>query len=329
MRLKTIFLPVLLILFSNVFSQYPPPAGQEGSTAIHKDSAIFLNWASECTIEPGPMDISNPAAGLATAGEPGFAIGFADNQIVSLGDGGRATLTFEKHVSNGEGPDFAVFENSFLDDFLELAFVEVSSNGVDFFRFDAVSLTQTMIQIEAFGLLDATKLHNLAGKYRVEYGTPFDLDELDDDPALDKNHITHIRIIDVVGSISDEFATYDSQGNKVNDPWPTPFESSGFDLDAVGVIHEGSQWVDDRRTLSAIKVYPNPASDVLFIESGERPENIHLLICDLKGKPVFKKETEIFSDRKIEISLDNLEPGMYIGTVFSDNFSHSIKLIRN
>jgi hypothetical protein len=44
--------------------------------------------------------------------------------------------------------------------------------------------------------------------------------------------------VDVVGSITPAYATYDSQGNMVNDPWPTPYSSSGFDLDAVGVINQ-------------------------------------------------------------------------------------------
>jgi hypothetical protein len=46
-----------------------------------------------------------------------------------------------------------------------------------------------------------------------------------------------VRIIDVVGSIDPAFGTRDSLGNLINEPFPTPFSSSGFDLDAVGVIH--------------------------------------------------------------------------------------------
>ena len=40
-----------------------------------------------------------------------------------------------------------------------------------------------------------------------------------------------------VGSINPLYATYDSLGNMVNDPWPTNGASSGCDLDAVGVIN--------------------------------------------------------------------------------------------
>ena len=121
-----------------------------------------------------------------------------------------------------------------------------------------MSLTQTEEQIAGFGEIDATKINNLAGKYRAPYGTPFDLDDLEDNPLLDKNNVKFVKIIDVVGSIDPQFATYDSQGNIVNDPFPTPFHSSGFDLDAVGVINNSlnTNISDDR--ISYINIYPNP-----------------------------------------------------------------------
>ena len=34
-----------------------------------------------------------------------------------------------------------------------------------------------------------------------------------------------------------DFSSCDFSGHQINDPWPTPFYSSGFDLDAVGVIN--------------------------------------------------------------------------------------------
>jgi hypothetical protein len=55
---------------------------------------------------------------------------------------------------------------------------------------------------------------------------------------LDVTRITHVRIIDVVGAIDPAFGRLDSSGRIINDPWPTAFSSSGFDLDAVGVLHQ-------------------------------------------------------------------------------------------
>ena len=93
-----------------------------------------------------------------SSGNSSMAIGFPGNGIISLGDGGEAILTFENPIMNGNGWDFAVFENSFSDTYLELGFVEVSSNGHDFYRFEATSLTQDSIQIDAFGSVNTEKI---------------------------------------------------------------------------------------------------------------------------------------------------------------------------
>lgn len=78
-----------------------------------------------------------------------------------------------------------------------------------------------------------------------------------------------MRLIDVVGNIDSEYATYDSGGNPVNDPWPTPFASSGFDLDAVGVIHDLAHHNGlNEIGHDALSVYPNPTSGSLTVCSG-------------------------------------------------------------
>ena len=219
---------------------YAPAAGQTGSTAISRNAGSFSGWASGATIDRGPIDISDADAVDASFGAASDATGKPEgnsNDVVSLGDGGTATLTFDKPITDGDGADFAVFENSFGDTFLELAFVEVSSDGSNFFRFDAVSKTQTSTQVGSFGTVDPTDLYNFAGKYRQGYGTPFDLSELSGTAGLNTNRITHVKLVDVVGSLNASYATYDSNGNKVNDPWPTQFSSGGFDLDGAGAIH--------------------------------------------------------------------------------------------
>lgn len=224
-----------------VAGSYAPAAGKDGSTAIYKDDSSFIEWATGCTVVRGPINAANPSLGYASFGIEENALGKATGDsygVVSLGDGGSATLTFDTPIANGNGYDFAVFENGFSDTFLELGFVEVSSNGTDYFRFNSVSETQMTTQVGSFAALDPTDLNNLAGKYRQGYGTPFDLSELAGiSPLLDINAIMQVRIVDVVGCIQDGYCTYDSLGNKINDPWPTAFASGGFDLDAVGVIN--------------------------------------------------------------------------------------------
>ena len=237
--LRFAFFTIFLLFWNTGNSQFAPAAGEPGSTAIWKDSSIFKTWASGADIIRGPLKIGDDTLGYASAGEESFATGPAlSNGLVSLGDGGQAILTFPFSIKNGPGFDFAVFENSFDDTFLELAFVEVSSDGVNFVRFPSHSLTDTTIQTNTFGTTDATKINNLAGKYRGSYGTPFDLQELAGNTNLNINAITHVKIIDVVGSVNKQYAKRDSYNNMINDPWPTPFPNGGFDLDAIGVIHQ-------------------------------------------------------------------------------------------
>ncbi|MGE3539582.1 MAG: hypothetical protein AB7N91_19400 [Candidatus Tectimicrobiota bacterium] len=221
---------------------YAPPAGQAGSTAIDQASPLIINWATGFQdLMRGPHNIVNSSP-LASFGTGNNALGPATSStsnVVSLGDGGRITLTFSAPITDGPGPDLAVFENSFSDQFLELAFVEVSTNGSDFVRFPAMSLTPTVSQIGSFDPLDATDLNNLAGKYRGGFGTPFDLSEVRGlSPLVDVDHIFYVRIVDVIGTIDPTYATRDAAGNIINDPYPTAFASGGFDLDAVGVLHQ-------------------------------------------------------------------------------------------
>lgn len=233
------YLCVIHVLISSVFAQnFPPPAGHLGSTAISKDSSIFIGWITRCSINRGLQDISQPSLGLAFAGHSQDAIGKDPQPLaVSLGDGGYAICEFESPIINGPGYDFAVFENGFNDVFLELAFVEVSSNGIDFFRFINTSQTSTLQQTGPFDTTNTRLINGLAGKYRAGFGTPFDLNDLNNAATLDKNNICFIKIIDVIGAVTGTATSQDSQGHIINDPWPTPFASSGFDLDAIGVIH--------------------------------------------------------------------------------------------
>ncbi|MGD9720677.1 MAG: hypothetical protein AB7O59_16260 [Pirellulales bacterium] len=225
-----------------VAGPFAPAAGQPGSTAVANNSPTIAAWASGVAeLARGPLDIANPPGGLASFGTGAEALGPATGvatQVVSLGDGGHITLTFAQPIFDGPGFDLAVFENGFSDTFLELAFVEVSSNGSDFLRFDAVSQTPTATQIGSFSALDPTNLDNLAGKYRAGFGTPFDLAQLAGRSlAVDVNHITFVRIVDVVGAILPAFGSLDSLGTLVNDPYPTAFASGGFDLDGVAALH--------------------------------------------------------------------------------------------
>lgn len=291
---------------------YAPAAGQVGSTAIASNDDSFSFWATTCDVTRGSIDISDNNAPDASYGQDSDAVGAADGlSVVSLGDGGTAVLTFSPAISNGSGADFAIFENAFGDTFLELAFVEVSSDGVNYTRFPSVSLVQSDEQVDSFGETDPTFINNFAGKYRANFGTPFDLEELSGTPGLDLNQITHVKIVDVVGSVDDNYGSYDSDGNIINDPFPTAFESGGFDLDAVGVINsyvgvEASYTID-------FTIYPNPASEQIFINSYE---NSLVLIMDASGRILKSKSLNKGTNR---VNISALPTGFYTVQVKSDH----------
>lgn len=223
----------LFILFSFAFAglalagPYPGAAGTTGSDAISKDDPRFVQWAS------GHLNYEFGTNVASTWRTPAKAYGPATEDvfdIVCLGDNGKITLYFPHPIMDGDGVDFAVFENSFSNTFLELAFVEVSSDGVNFIRFPSASLTPS-----ATNSIDATNLGGLAGKHRGGFGTPFDLAGLGAAPNLDKQNVRFVRLIDILGNGSAK----DSSNRSIYDPYPNT-GSAGFDLDAIGVIHQNN-----------------------------------------------------------------------------------------
>jgi hypothetical protein len=188
---------------------------------------------------------------------------------------GQITLYFEEPIRQGNGYDFVVFENGFVSNvnlgtgsiagqmLAELAYVEVSSNGNDFLRFPAVSLTPEAAGV--YGTIEISNIYNLAGKHPNAYGictgTPFDLKEIAEDPKVvsglvDVNDIRYVRIVDIPGSgdFNDEAMLNIDPGTSpawdfyqnnhpIYDAWLT-FGSGGLDLEAVGVLREQNYSAD-------------------------------------------------------------------------------------
>jgi len=226
-------------------------AGQPGSTALDKNDPKIITWASGYTNLIYGQEVDD------TWKTPEKALGQAvgtSYDIVCLGRGGQITLTFPRGIGNRLGNDFAVFENGVSDTFLELAYVEVSSDGIHFVRFPNYSYTTA--PVGGFGSVTTELIYGMASKYRQGFGHPFDLEELKtayqaqqeghtdfsstfstnlltNFPFLNLEHITHIRIIDIIGDGSAK----DCRGEVIYDPYPTT-GSAGFDLDAIAVMHE-------------------------------------------------------------------------------------------
>lgn len=292
-------------------AQFAPQAGLPGSTAIPATSHMIKGWATQCAVTRGWKDIRNKSAGTVGLGMNSDGTGPANSYIISLGDSGVAVLQFAVPIADGPGPDFAVFENGFLNPadsneaFLELAFAEVSSDGVHYFRFPAQSLADTVVQIPGAGVYtDCRKYHNLAGKYRAGFGTPFDLAEIPDTPLLDKRRVTHVRLVDVIGSLGPE-GSRDAMGRMINDPFPTPFPTGGFDLDAVAVLNDSYSQGTENTPLASLRIAPNPASDVLAIQISGK--SFQYSLRSLEGRQVSAGEGQ----ETVGIPVSELPRGLY------------------
>lgn len=228
-------MPVFTFVYQ-VREAYPPAASAPETTAVPMDDPAIVAWATgwEDPVEYGTeLDSTWMTPDLATGPAAGTS-----TDMVCLGRGGSITMTFDTPIVDGEGWDLAVFENGLTETFLELAWVEVSTDGTTFSRFGSAYTGDS--PVGSFGAVDTTRVGSLAGKYMQGWGTPFDLAVLANRPEVlrglvDLDEINFVRIVDVVG---DGSAT-DSLGHVIYDPYPTT-GSAGFDLDAVGVIHQGS-----------------------------------------------------------------------------------------
>ena len=214
---------------------------------ISKTDAAILEWASTVIdYSPAPgvgTAYQNPETGYGSLGDLTAA------QIAEGVEPGYITVGFETGIGNGEGKDFAIFENGFAYGspnglFMELAYVEVSTNGIDFARFDSISTnTAPVAGSGGFSGWDTTNVYNLAGKNQSGWGTVFDLEELVSDPLvlsgpLDLNDIQYVRLVDIPGT-----GDYlDSLGNPILDAHPTT-GSGGYDFrlsEGVAVLNFAS-----------------------------------------------------------------------------------------
>lgn len=278
---------------------------------IPYDSSAFVAWATGVVIKRGFLNaqdttITDKGTNKASFGSEENALGSTGKNsaaVVSLGDAGEAVLTFKYPIMNGEGADFAVFENGFDVTFLELAFVEVSSDGENFFRFPTQTKIQDTVQVGSFSPIDPTKIYGFAGMHKVGVGTPFDLEVLVGTPGLDVNAVTHVKIIDVIGAISGNPVSLDSDGNVVNDPYPTAFASGGFDLDGVGVIHQNIEVGISNINAISFSAYPNPVSGTQLYFTQQLNA---VQVFDALGNEVMNQK------EATELNVASLQAGMYV-----------------
>jgi hypothetical protein len=214
--------------------------------AIPSNSPLFTEWADK--IDAARTYFA--PRGATTISPTGVnSLGDLDATQIAAGDQvGYLTVTFPTGIRNASGDDFAIFENGFAFGspnglFAELAYVEVSSNGVDFARFPNVSTNVAPVTGSgAFAGFDMSNVYNLAGKHAGGFGTPFNLDDLLAHPLVTGGNVNlaniqYVKLVDIPGNGS----YLDSQGNPIFDNWLT-VGTGGFDFrlpagQGVGVIN--------------------------------------------------------------------------------------------
>jgi hypothetical protein len=203
-----------------------------------------------------PAAFSNPDVTLGGPTGAGDLEGATTN-VYKLGNGGSITYGFGPgqviQNTNGTAADFIVFANPFYlggdstEDYAELSYVEVSSDGTHFATFPTLSLTPSAVG--AFGTINPVNVSGFAGVTpvyanvttnptdpnpfdpTVAGGDAFDLSALDNTPnvlngSVNLNAITEVRIVDVVSGTST-----DSEGNIIYCPG-----TSGAVVNSIAVI---------------------------------------------------------------------------------------------
>ncbi len=178
---------------------------------------------------------------LILGGPQGEGLGLGSTHVLGLGDGGSVVLGFDVDIVNGPGADFTVFENGFVifgtdQVFAEFAFVEVSTDGVQFARFPSSTTGLGSAMGDQSGLCGglpvlANVLSNSVSPLDPSRsgGDSFDLAELVLDPAVlggqvDLDTIRFVRLVDVLPGETD------TQGAALEG-------GGGVDVDGVAVLN--------------------------------------------------------------------------------------------
>jgi len=188
-----------------------------------------------------PLNIFGPPSPKATPMIPESS----PSEILSIGLGGEIIVGFKNsYLIDGDGVDFIIFENAFINPlknkvFAEPASVSVSEDGINFIEFPFDTLT-------LLGCAGITPTNGGANPFDINKsgGDGFDLSKL----GIKKAKYIKIKDISQIIKENPEHPFYD----------PT---ISGFDLDAVAgiyVVQEqtsvGSD-IDFHKIYSSIKVY--------------------------------------------------------------------------
>jgi hypothetical protein len=82
--------------------------------------------------------------------------------------------------------------------------------------------------------------------------------------------------------------------------------------------------VNEANSSNHLKIWPNPASDLLICELPEISGSAHLILLNSCGKQMLNQTV---GERQVHLSVAQLNPGMYLLLVRSENRIQKVKLL--
>jgi hypothetical protein len=101
-------------------------------------------------------------------------------------------------------------------------------------------------------------------------------------------------------------------------------------VDELSITYKPYSAIGEEKNPEIVKIFPNPASDQLFIKFIEFPgRNTTLNIMDSKGKVVLEKNIENHSNKILELNVSDFPAGIYFYRLHNNDFTHSGKFVVN
>ncbi|MFA5575254.1 MAG: GEVED domain-containing protein, partial [Brumimicrobium sp.] len=77
-----------------------------------------------------------------------------------------------------------------------------------------------------------------------------------------------------------------------------------------------------------VMVYPNPASEIIYISSSTNTSDFKLELLDINGRVVYKNDDVVKQNTQTSIDINNLARGVYTLRVFNDDGQRNFKVVK-
>jgi hypothetical protein len=84
--------------------------------------------------------------------------------------------------------------------------------------------------------------------------------------------------------------------------------------------------VPNRTLKNSLSIFPNPATNVINIETLKSETNNKMQVFNIQGTLLFEK---VFYGSTFQTDLSNLSNGVYFVQIISENLNQTIKVIKN